>query len=86
MGAMQALGISVGTGKAVPNYQDLTFKLNFPTKKIGRLTIFGLGGISDINFLYSERDTTKEDENIYAYENRDVVSESKMGVIGASHT
>ena len=86
MGALQALGINVGTGEAVPNYQDLTFKLNFPTKKIGKITIFGLGGISDINFLYSERDTTKEDENTYAYENRDVVSKSKMGIIGASHT
>jgi len=86
MAALQALGISVGTGKAVPNYQDLTFKLNFPTKRIGKITIFGLGGISDINFLYSERDTTEEDDNVYAYKNRDVLSKSKMGVIGVSHT
>jgi len=86
MGALQKMGISVGTGKAVPNYQDLTFKLNFPTKNIGKITIFGLGGISDINFLYSERDTTEEDENVYAYENRDVLSKSKMGIIGLSHT
>ncbi len=86
MGALQAIGISVGTGEAVPNFQDLTLKLNFPTKNIGRITIFGLGGISDINFLYSERDTTKEDDNVYAYENRDVLSKSKMGVIGLSHT
>jgi len=86
MGALQEMGISVGTGKAVPNYQDLTFKLNFPTKNIGRITFFGLGGISDINFLYSERDTTEEDENVYAYENRDVLSKSKMGIVGVSHT
>ena len=86
MAALQALGISVGTGKAVPNYQDLTFKLNFPTKNIGRITIFALGGISDINFLYSERDTTEENNNVYAYKNRDVLSISKMGVIGLSHT
>ena len=86
MGALQAIGISVGTGEAVPNFQDLTLKLNFPTKNIGRITIFGLGGISDINFLYSERDTTKEDDNVYAYKNRDVLSKSKMGVVGLSHT
>ncbi|MEA3495196.1 MAG: TonB-dependent receptor [Bacteroidota bacterium] len=86
MGALQAMGISVGTGKAVPNYQDLTFKLNFPTKKIGRITFFGIGGISDINFLYSERDTTEEDDNAYAYKDRDVLSKSKMGTIGFSHT
>ena len=86
MGALQALGISVGTGKAVPNYQDLTFKINFPTKHIGKITLFGLGGVSDINFLYSERDTTKEDNNIYAHKKRDISSMSKMGVIGISHT
>ncbi len=86
MGALQTMGISVGTGKAVPNYQDITFKLNFPTNNIGKITIFGLGGISDINFLYSERDTTEEDDNVYAYKNRDVLSKSKMGIIGLSHT
>ncbi len=86
MGAMQAMGISVGTGEAVPNYQDLTFKLYFPTKKIGKISIFGLAGSSDINFLFSKRDTTKGDENFYTYDNRDILSISKMGVIGASHT
>ncbi|MCK4638314.1 MAG: carboxypeptidase-like regulatory domain-containing protein, partial [Bacteroidales bacterium] len=86
MGVMQAIGIDFGTGTALPNYQDLTFKFNFLTKKIGKISIFGLGGISDINFLYSERDTTKDDENFYAYDNRDILSKSKMGVIGVSHT
>ena len=86
MGALQAMNISVGTGEAVPNYQDLTFKLNFPTKKIGKISVFGLAGSSDINFLFSERDTTKNDENFYTYDNRDILSKSKMGVIGASHT
>ncbi len=86
MGVLQALGISVGTGSAVPNYQDLTFKFNFPTKILGKITIFGLGGISDINFLYSQRDTTKDNDNAYTQKNFDVISKSKMGVIGLSHT
>ncbi len=86
MGVMQAIGIDFGTGTALPNYQDLTFKFNFLTEKIGKISIFGLGGISDINFLYSERDTTKDDENFYTYDNRDILSKSKMGVIGVSHT
>ena len=86
VGALQAMGINVGTGKAIPNYQDLTFKLNFPTKKIGRITCFGLSGISDINFLYSERDTTEKEDNIYTDKNRDILSKSKMGIIGVSHT
>ncbi|MBL7104474.1 MAG: TonB-dependent receptor [Bacteroidales bacterium] len=86
MGVMQAIGIDFGAGTALPNYQDLTFKFNFLTKKIGKISIFGLGGISDINFLYSERDTTKNDEDFYTYDNRDILSKSKMGVIGISHT
>ena len=86
MGVMQAMGIDFGTGTALPNYQDLTFKFNFITKKIGKISVFGLGGISDINFLYSERDTTEDEENFYAYDNRDILSKSKMGVIGITHT
>jgi len=86
LGVMKAIGIDFGTGTALPNYQDLTFKLNFPTKKIGKISVFGLAGISDINFLYSERDTTKDDDNFYTYDNQDILAKSKMGVIGASHT
>ncbi|MEO6328969.1 MAG: TonB-dependent receptor [Ginsengibacter sp.] len=29
-----------------PDYQDLSFKFNFPTKKAGTFSIFGLGGIN----------------------------------------
>ncbi|MCD4769263.1 MAG: TonB-dependent receptor [Bacteroidales bacterium] len=86
MGLLSKMGISFGTGMAIPYYQDLTFKLNIPTKKFGKISVFGLGGLSDITFSYSERDTTKSDDNFYAYENRDVLSISKMGVIGVSHT
>ncbi len=33
---------------ALPHYQDLSFKLNFPLKK-GNLSVFGMGGISSIS-------------------------------------
>jgi len=33
----------------IPKYQDLSFKLGFPTNKLGRFTLFGLGGASGIN-------------------------------------
>jgi hypothetical protein len=35
MGLVQKLGISMGTGSSVPNYQDLSFKIDIPTKKAG---------------------------------------------------
>ncbi|MFT7591911.1 MAG: hypothetical protein ACI9UJ_001840, partial [bacterium] len=41
-----SLNIDLGTD-AVPKYQDLNFKLNFPNKK-GSFAIFGLGGLSSI--------------------------------------
>jgi hypothetical protein len=32
---------------ALPNYQDLSFKINLPTKKSGTISFWGLGGLSD---------------------------------------
>jgi hypothetical protein len=33
--------------EALPHYQDLSFKFNFPTRK-GRISVFGFGGLSNI--------------------------------------
>ncbi|MGK0279794.1 MAG: hypothetical protein ACI9RU_002574, partial [Litorivivens sp.] len=43
LGVFQAMGIDFGTGSAVPEYQDLTFKLDIPTNKLGRFAVFGVG-------------------------------------------
>jgi len=40
---LQATGINPA-GEVLPTYQDLSFKLNFPNKKLGNLSIFGLAG------------------------------------------
>lgn len=32
---------------ALPNYQDLAFKVNLPTKKFGTFSVWGIGGLSD---------------------------------------
>ncbi len=88
MMAVMMMFVDLGTGVGVPEYQDLTFKMNFPTKKWGTFNVFGLGGISDIEFLQSEQDSTEmEDDN---YNNSDwesdLVSGSRMGVVGFNHT
>ena len=62
----------------VPKYQDLSFKINLPTRKMGRLSIFGLGGKSSIL------------QSIYADENKDQTiavynSKSDMGVAGINY-
>ncbi|MEX2233982.1 MAG: TonB-dependent receptor, partial [Cyclobacteriaceae bacterium] len=44
------VGIDIGTA-AVPRYQDIAFKFNFPLKGASSLSFFGLGGKSDIDIL-----------------------------------
>lgn len=58
-------------GDAVPKFEDLSFKLKFPTKKLGSFSIWGLGGKSN------QAETT----DTYQYDFR-----SDMGAIGAGHT
>jgi hypothetical protein len=82
---MQSMGLDVGTGAATPDFQDLSFKLNLPTEKLGKFTLFGVGGISSIDFLDSEADST-DSQNIYTGAGQDIYNKSRMGVLGLSHT
>jgi len=68
LGLFKALGIQFGTGNAVPNYQDLNFKVAIPTGQKGKLSFFGILGKSDVEFLGNEVDTT--DVNLYGGENQ----------------
>jgi hypothetical protein len=81
--AIQALGLSVGTGSSTPYYQDASFKLNIPTKKAGTFSWFGLGGESHIDF------PAEEEDNLYASNDgtlRDRNFRSLTGVTGLTHT
>jgi hypothetical protein len=73
--------IDLGT-TGVPKYKDLSFKLNFPVKK-GMVTLFGLGGDSEIAMLDSQ-DGSGQD--LYSDEGQDLVNRSKMGVSALSYT
>ena len=42
----------------VPGYQDLSLKINFPTKSFGTFTLFGIGGIGKSKYD-PERDSTQ---------------------------
>ena len=75
-----ALNIDLGTD-AVPKYQDLNFKLNFPNKK-GAFALFGLGGLSSIDIVFSDDlEPTKE---LYGQKDRDQYFRTNMGVVGAT--
>ena len=73
------LGLNIGTS-ALPTYQDLSFKLNFPHKK-GVTAIFGIGGMSDISLLASQVDTN----DLYSIDRSNTYFNSNVGVIGLNH-
>lgn len=71
--------IPIGTG-AVPNYQDGAFKLNFPLKKGGNLSWFGVGGASKIDIIVSKY--TEPSDELYGEDQRDQYFRTGMGVSG----
>lgn len=78
----QGLHIKIGTS-AVPKYQDMGFRFNFPTKSAGTFSISGIGGLSSINILLS-KDTVKPKE-LYGDQNRDQYFKTNMGVAILAH-
>ncbi|MBN2807841.1 MAG: TonB-dependent receptor [Prolixibacteraceae bacterium] len=80
-GLMDVLGFSP-TGSAVPNYQDLSFKINLPAKNLGNFALFGLGGISAIEFI-NEGDTNGSTYDISA--NARTRNGSNTGILALTH-
>jgi len=75
-----SLNIDLGT-EAVPEYQDMSFRLNFPTKK-GGFSVFGLGGLSSIDIVFS--DDPVPSEELYGLKDRDQYFRTNMGVVGVN--
>lgn len=77
----QSIGLNVGT-EAVPQYQDLIFNLSFADSKLGKFSLFGMGGISQIDFIGKDIDST----DLFANSDEDTYFRSRMGVVGLKHT
>lgn len=82
LSVLKAVGVNIGTGAAIPEYQDVSFKFSLPTKKSGTFQLFGLAGDSYIELL-AEKDAA---DNLYALTGRDTYFGSRSAVFGASHT
>lgn len=80
----QAAGIDIGTN-AVPKYQDLSFKMNFPFKGGGNLAVWGIGGKSKIDLVISNQMDTSEID-LYGDNDRDQYFRTDMGVLGVTYT
>ena len=76
-----ALGIEFGTGSAIPQYQDLTMKIDIPTAKAGRFGFFAVGGTSYIEFLASDA----TDNNLFSSSAEDTRFGSTTGWAGFTH-
>ncbi|MEM9930592.1 MAG: TonB-dependent receptor, partial [Bacteroidota bacterium] len=80
VGFADAIGIPIGTA-ATPDYRDLTFNVDFGNSKLGKFSIFGIGGLSNIDFLGTEIDST----DLFANPGRNAYADSYFGVLGVRH-
>lgn len=83
LSVFKALNIDFGTGAAVPQYQDITLKTDFNTKKAGKFSFWGIGGLSYVALLESDK---KAGQDLYGYSSRDTYFRSNVGAAGLSHT
>lgn len=81
LGLMKKLGLNFGAS-GIPQYQDFSIKFNFPLKNEANLSLFTIGGKSDIALLDSERDSS---EWTFGRSGRDIHFGSKMGVFGVNY-
>lgn len=79
-GFAQSLGIKVGT-TATPFYQDISFKVNSGNTKLGKVTLFGIGGKSKIEFKHDKVDST----DLFADPTTDSYFTSDLGLVGLKH-
>jgi hypothetical protein len=66
---------------AIPYYQDLNFKINLGESKLGRFELFGMGGLSSIDFIGTEID----ENDLFANPNQDAFVKNRIGAAGVNH-
>lgn len=76
-------GGATGTGDAVPNYEDLSFKVHLPTKNLGTFSLLGLGGKSNITFLSNI--TESENPDLFTGNRENLFYKTNMGLIALSN-
>jgi hypothetical protein len=83
LGVASAAGFDFGTGAAIPKFQDLSYKINVPTKK-GSWDIFGMWGKSDIDLIGSDQELA-EGGDLYGEETEDIYNRNDQLVTGISY-
>ncbi|WP_422857921.1 TonB-dependent receptor [Flagellimonas sp. S174] len=75
------LGTGAGGTAATPNYSDLTYNIDFGSGKLGRVSLFGMLGTSNIEFLGDDID----EDDLFAAEDENTFVDSNFGVVGIKH-
>ncbi|MEQ8472945.1 MAG: TonB-dependent receptor [Marinoscillum sp.] len=78
---LNALNFEVSEG-ALPEYQDLSFKVNLPTQKLGTFSLWGVGGRSNVREEFIP-DSTDVDDFKYGYKD---YTYTGMHAAGITHT
>jgi hypothetical protein len=74
-GALQAIGLNIGIA-VPPIFQDLSFNLNVPLSKAGKISVFGIGGYNSLNGIDKTENNTRVD---------DTRMKSYLGFSGINH-
>ncbi|MDR2409954.1 MAG: TonB-dependent receptor [Bacteroidales bacterium] len=77
-----ALNINMGLGRAVPQYQDLSFKLTLGKTKLGEWSLFGIGGTSYIELLDKDNE---ENAWSYGFTGQNTLFGSDLAVVGLTN-
>ncbi len=76
-----SIGLNIGTS-ATPKYQDWVYNIQLPKGKAGKFNFYGMGGLSSINFIGKDIDST----DFYARKDQDSKAESNFSLFGVKHT
>ena len=79
-GIISTLGL--GGTAAAPNYNDVSFNLDFGKSKLGNFTLFGILGNSNIDFIGKDIDET----DLFAAKDEDAYVKSDFYSYGLKHT
>ncbi len=81
LGLIGKLGVNIGDAKTI--FQDLSFNIALPTKRLGNFTLFGFGGLSQQGFD-AKKDSIKWREDNGAQYNFNFLANT--GAAGITHT
>ncbi len=82
LGLLKNLGVQIGTASP-PLYQDVNAKFTFPLRNNRKITLFALGGLSRINLLGKDIDTTRTD--FYGRPDQNIYPAFKTGIAGLTY-